>query len=296
MTLVIGWMAGALLSFVVSAVAVRELSSIANIFEIGILRTGGGLVILVAALLLNPSLRARIIPAQARAHVPRNLAHALGGMFWTLAIGVLPFATVFALEFTAPAWAALLALLILGEQVSWRGMMGIGINLIGVLIILRPSLSGFAILETLPLLAAFCFALSVVLTRRLAVTGGVFPILFWMMVLQLPIYLVGWLMFPMPPAGRGITLGLAPFAAGILAIAGLCSQLCLSKALRLTQTVQVVTLDFLRVPLIGLIGWSFYSEPADMWVFVGSLVIMAGIHIGLATPRAVPQGGHVPDD
>ena len=27
----------------------------------------------------------------------------------------------------------------------------------------------------------------------------------------------------------------------------------------------VVPLDFLRVPLIALVGWAFFSEPLDIW-------------------------------
>ena len=39
----------------------------------------------------------------------------------------------------------------------------------------------------------------------------------------------------------------------------------------------VVPLDFLRVPLIAVVGWMFFGERLDLWVFVGVLVILAGI-------------------
>lgn len=285
MTSVIIWMTGALVSFMASAVAVREISASLNIFEIGIVRTGGGLIILVLAILAMPRLRKRLDPASLPAHIPRNLAHALGGMVWTLAITLLPLATVFSLEFTAPAWAAILAFVILGERVSQRAMLGIAVNLIGVIIILRPSLTSFDLVSLLPLGAAFCFALSVVLTRRLALQDGVFPILFWMMVIQLPLYAAGWLAIPLVPSTSNLSHGLTGQFCVVLAVAGLCSQLCLSQALRVADTVQVVTLDFFRIPLIALIGWSFYNEPADVWVLVGSLVIVLGIRVGLVAPR-----------
>jgi len=38
-----------------------------------------------------------------------------------------------------------------------------------------------------------------------------------------------------------------------------------------------VPLDFLRVPLIAMVGWMFFGERLDIWVFVGVLVILAGI-------------------
>ena len=39
----------------------------------------------------------------------------------------------------------------------------------------------------------------------------------------------------------------------------------------------VVPLDFLRVPLIALAGWVFFSEPLDIWTFVGAFVIATGL-------------------
>jgi drug/metabolite transporter (DMT)-like permease len=284
---VIFWMTGALASFVAAALAVRELSSIYNIFEIGMMRTGGGLIMLLTALLVRPDLRNHLVPRAMFAHVPRNLAHAFGGMLWTLAIAMLPLATVFSLEFTAPAWAAILAYFILGERVTHRAILGILINLLGVAIILRPAPMSFDVVSLLPLAAAICFAVSIVLTRRLALRDSVFAILFWMMIIQLPIYFVGWLTLPITAAVSGPTFGLAGPATLALAIAGLSSQFCLSMALRIGDTVQVVTLDFLRIPLIAIIGWSFYSEPFDIWVLIGSAIIIVGINIGLTPPRAI---------
>jgi drug/metabolite transporter (DMT)-like permease len=39
----------------------------------------------------------------------------------------------------------------------------------------------------------------------------------------------------------------------------------------------VVPLDFLRIPLIALVGWQFYGEALDPYVFLGSGCIIAGI-------------------
>jgi drug/metabolite transporter (DMT)-like permease len=38
-----------------------------------------------------------------------------------------------------------------------------------------------------------------------------------------------------------------------------------------------VPLDFLRIPLIALVGWLFYNEGLDVFVFVGAAVIIAGV-------------------
>jgi drug/metabolite transporter (DMT)-like permease len=35
-------------------------------------------------------------------------------------------------------------------------------------------------------------------------------------------------------------------------------------------------MDFLRLPLISLIGFWWYAEALDFWLFVGALLILAG--------------------
>jgi drug/metabolite transporter (DMT)-like permease len=42
-----------------------------------------------------------------------------------------------------------------------------------------------------------------------------------------------------------------------------------------------VPLDFLRIPLIAVIGWQFYGERLDPFVFVGSASIITGILVSL---------------
>jgi drug/metabolite transporter (DMT)-like permease len=279
------WMVGALFAFVVAAISVRELGRQFNIFEIGIIRTGGGLLLLLGLMALKPGLLDRLRHTSILSHVPRNLAHATGGLMWTLGIALLPLSTVFSLEFTAPAWGAILAFLILGERINRQNALGLVVSLIGVFIILRPSAATFDSASLLPLGAAFCFALSVVLTRRLALTDGVFPIMFWMMIIQLPIFIIGWLSGAMPSPVAAPLAASAVLPAIALAVSGTLSQYCLSRALQVGETIQVITLDFMRVPLIAVLGWALYMEPIDIWVLLGSLVIMAGIRFGLKAVR-----------
>lgn len=278
---IILWMTGALGAFVLAAVSIRSLGVQFNAFEIGAVRTGGGLVVLNIALWQWPSLRASVTTSRFTDHLLRNLAHALGGILWTIGITLLPLATVFSLEFTAPAWAALLAYPLIGERIRRQAVVGIVASLAGVILILRPSPATFDIVALIPVGAAFCFGISVLLTRKLTQTQTVFAVLYWMMMIQFPINVTGALFVP-AQSGFAISPS-APtlIAMAMLVIAGLCSQLCLSRALQIGSAMKVIPLDFLRVPLIALIGWFFYGENLDAWVFAGAAVIMGGIWYGL---------------
>ena len=286
---VVAWMTGALFAFVGAAIAIRVLSYELNVFEIGSVRIGGGLIIILGALLAQPALISHIRLNELVLHIPRNLAHALGGIFWTVAIATLPLATVFSLEFTAPAWAAVLAYFILSERLTLRKAVGIGLCMIGVVIIVRPAPSTFDAMAILPLGAAFCFALSALLTRKLVLTKSVFTVLFWMMVLQLPINVGGAIFVPyyVPmKSGFATAPDLTMYAAmGLLAISGVLSQLCLSKALSHGEAITVVPLDFLRVPLIAFVGWLLFGEAIDIAVFLGLGFIIVGVVYGLIEPK-----------
>jgi drug/metabolite transporter (DMT)-like permease len=284
--LVFMWMTGALVSFVFAAIAIRTLTSHFNVFEIGVVRTAGGLAIIAGAAFVRPGLFSDILASDATIHAGRNVVHAVGGILWTMAIGLLPLATVFSLEFTAPAWVAILAYPMLGERIGRRALIGIGAGLIGVLIILRPAPGSVDLTALLPLGAAFCFAMSVLLTRRLALTETLVAILFWMMTLQLAFFGAGALVMGGGTAFGGAWPDGALFAMVGLACAGLGSQLCLSRALQIGEATMVVPLDFLRVPLIAMIGWLLYGEPLSVWIFLGAACILAGITYGLMPDRS----------
>ena len=94
-------MLGALTSFLVMAVAGRELSDVMNTFEILFFRSFIGLVIILA--LIGKFGWHSVYSARPKFQIIRNLIH-FGGQFgWFLGISLLPLATVFAIEFTVDA-------------------------------------------------------------------------------------------------------------------------------------------------------------------------------------------------
>ena len=66
-----------------------------------------------------------------------------------------------------------------------------------------------------------------------------------------------------------LTAGNGLAAAGI-ALGGTVAHYCLTNALRVGDAIVVVPLDFLRIPLIALVGWMFYAERLDLLVFAGA--------------------------
>jgi drug/metabolite transporter (DMT)-like permease len=59
--------------------------------------------------------------------------------------------------------------------------------------------------------------------------------------------------------------------------AGLAIHYCLANAFRYGDAMVVIPMDFLRVPLIAIIGWLFFGEHLDIFVFAGAGLIIAGV-------------------
>jgi drug/metabolite transporter (DMT)-like permease len=269
---VVLWMIGALFAFSTIAVSVRSLSRTLALFDILALRNVIGLILLVGWAAVRPPLRAEIKTRRLPLHLVRNVVHFGGTYAWTVGLTLLPLATVFALEFTTPAWVALLAALLLRERFTTGRVISIACGFIGVLVILRPGIAALTPASFVVLVCALLFALTSIATKALTTTDSTFTILFWMNAIQLPLNLVG------SSPGLWLTLDASHVVPVVgVGLGGLCSHLCLTNAFRHGDAMMVIPLDFLRIPLIALIGWRFYGEALDPIVFAGAAIIIAGI-------------------
>ena len=282
---VVLWMVGALLSFSVMAVSIRQLSRAGlSIFEILAIRSGVALLVLIALLAVRPDLRLHARPRRMGLNLFRNTVHYASQFSWALSLTMLPLATVFALEFTMPAWTALLAIWFLHERMTPSRLGVVVFGLIGVLVILRPGIASFNPAAILVLMAAFGYAITMITTKKLTMTETTFGIVFWMAVIQFPLSLVGsdptvFLHFETRHILPAIGVGMA----------GLTSHYCLSNAFRSGDATLVVPLDFMRIPLIAVVGWAFYGERLDIFVLLGALIIVSGVLWNLRSEVARAQ-------
>ena len=266
------WMSGTLIAFIVAAISVRALSSSMNAFEMMTVRSAGGLAILLAMAALRPDLRRSVRFHRMPLQGLRNVVHFGSQICWTLAITLLPFATVFALEFTIPAFVTALAVVFLGERLSPSRAGALAVCLVGVVVILRPGFAAFQPAMLLMVLGSLLFATAAVITKKLIVTEATFSIMVWMNLMQLPMNLAG----SDPSFVFRLEASLALPLLGI-AVAGLAVHYCLTNAFRCGDASTVIPMDFLRVPLIAIIGWMFYGEHLDAFVFAGAGLIVAGV-------------------
>jgi drug/metabolite transporter (DMT)-like permease len=282
---VVLWMVGALLSFSVMAVSIRQLASLKlSIFEILAIRSGIALIVLCALLIARADLRVHVRPRRMKLNLFRNIVHYASQYAWSLSLTMLPLAMVFALEFTMPAWTALLAVWLLHEKMTPSRFGVVVLGLVGVLVILRPGIASFNPAALLVLAAAFGYAITMITTKQLTMTETTFGIVFWMAVIQFPISLIG----SDPTVFFHLEARHILPAIGV-GVAGLTSHYCLSNAFRSGDATLVVPLDFMRIPLIAVVGWAFYGEQLDIFVLLGALIIVVGVLWNLRSETAKPH-------
>ena len=271
------WMIGALFFLSGMAIAGRELSIELNAFQITFIRTVVCLAVLVPLLCVIGF--HRVNTTRRRMHVTRNVIHFGGQTGWLYGLSVLPFAEVFAIEFTAPIWTAILAVIILKERLTRSRTIAILLGFTGILIILRPGIDVMQPAAFVVLFAALCFASTYVFTRYMTVSETPITVIFYMNLVQCPMGLVASV-----PGWTLPSLELWPWVV-LLGISGLGSHFCFAHAFKHADATVVSPLDFIRLPLIAVVGLVFYNEGWDHLILLGGAVIFAGNMINLWSER-----------
>lgn len=262
------WMVACLMSFIGMALASRELAQSMSTMQVLLLRSVVGIVImLVVARRVLPELRRA---TDLRLHFLRNVVHFSAQYCWTLGVVLLPLAYVFALEFTMPIWVALFAALALKERISRVRLQAMLVSFVGVLIVLRPG-AGLDPAALLVLAAAAGYGASAVIVKRLTTTCSPAVIVMWMVLMQCPMAAV---MLFLTGEWAALSWGDFPWMV-ILGGATLSAHYTMARALQLMDASLAIPIDFLRVPLIAVIGWLFYGEAISAAVVVGAALIAA---------------------
>lgn len=271
------WMGGAVLSFSTMAISARQLLAHMGPFQILFVRS----LVMMAIVLLIVAQAEGAVTATRRLplHVLRNVIHFGGQYCWVFAIGALPLATVFAIEFTMPVWTAVLAAVLLGERLTRPRLVMLVLGLAGVLIILRPGFGFFHPAALVALAAAFLYAGNMIATKRLSSTDSPLAVLFWMSVVQTPLALATalpqWVSPPASDLPWMLLIGVGSYTA----------HYCMTRAFRLADATVAVPIDFTRLPLIAVVGALFYEEAFDPLILVGAAVIFAGTYYSLSRER-----------
>ena len=120
----------------------------------------------------------------------RGIAISTSAISMFLAVWLMPLAEATAIGFTQPIITAVLAMIFLGERARWSTWLATAAAFAGVFIVLRPTFetAGWGVL--LPLLAATCMAIVIIVNRKVHGRATVLAMQYWMSVTAM-VFLLG---------------------------------------------------------------------------------------------------------
>ena len=205
------------------------------------------------------------------AHITRSMAGLTAMYCFFYAIAHLHLAEAVLLNYSAPLFIAIIALIWLGERPSKKLISAIIIGFIGICFILKPGAGMFQGVALIGLLSGVFAAFAMVTIRNLSVTEPTLRIVFYFSLTSTLISAVPMLWAWQAP---GLPAILAMAVAGLAATLG---QIMLTYSYSLAPAAQVGPYTYSSVVFAACYGWLFWQEAPDNFTFIGALlVIMAG--------------------
>ena len=252
-------------------VAVRELHlSGMSTPNIMVWRSALGLVLITVLILatVGPShFRTR----QKKAHLVRNCVHFAGQFAWFYALGYLPLVLVTSLNATVPLWGAIFALLYLKERVTLQRAIVIGLAFAGVIIILRPGAMEIHHAAFVSLLGAMGYAGAAILAKELTRTDSPMTVVFWMMLIQLPMAFAlaiwdwTWPNWTVVDIASIIVIG----GTGVLA------HFAMATGLKKADVTIAMPVTYIQFPMVALLGFALYAEIPSIYTAIGTVLIVS---------------------
>ncbi|MEM7224937.1 MAG: DMT family transporter [Pseudomonadota bacterium] len=181
----------------------------------------------------------------------------------------LPLAEAIAVSFTAPLFVTALSGPLLGEQVGARRWTAVVIGFAGALIMLRPGTAAFQPEMLYILASALCFALSMLLTRRMAATETSISMLTYTTLgaglFSSPFALVAW----QTPALEHLAL----FA--LIGCIGGLAAFILIVSFQHAPASAIVPFEYSALIWASLFGWLLWQETPGPLIWLGAGVIVA---------------------
>lgn len=262
----IAWMLAATVGFVIMHMLIRQLSAEIHPFEIAFFRNFLGLFLLAgwftkvgwsALKTNNPGL-----------HLWRGVVNSVAMLCYFMSLSYAPFATVAALGFTSQLFAALGAVLFLGERFRMRRTAAMVVGFVGVLVIVQPGAATVGVGEILVISSAIAWSVALLLIKTMSRTDSSWTITAYMNILLTPTTLVAAAFYWTWPSFEQF-LWLSA-----IAITGTLAQTALNQALREAEVAVVMPFEFLRLIWAGLIGYLIFAELPGVWTWVGGAMII----------------------
>jgi len=264
------WMLLSVFSFCAVAISVKQINTNISPFQIIFFRA---LIGLITLLIVLPKKTIIGSLSNLKQHLLRNIFHFIAQYGWVVGIVYLSLAEVTAIEFTTPIWILILAYFFLKEKITAKKIISILLGFTGILIIMKPGIQIISYNSIVVLLSAVCFAIAHTATKKIVQTNSASDVVIIMCLTQLPIsFACAYTNWNWPNFSDYFWLIL-------IGLSGIGAHFSLAKALKEEDISSLITLDYLRLPILILAGILFFNQPFDITIIIGGTLIFIGNYI-----------------
>ena len=279
----ISYMAIAAVLFVAMHTIVRGMAGELHPFEIAFFRAFLGIFVLAPVVMQDRG--ASLRTTKIKLHALRGVLNAGAMLCFFYGLSITPLAQVTALGFSAPLFATVLAVFILGEVVRVRRWTAIVIGFIGTLIILRPGMIEVGIGPILIVVSSAIWAVALMVIKIMTRTESSVTISLYASIFLSPIVLAAAFPFWEWPS-------LEQFARMfVLATFGTVAQTLMNQSLKLADTSVVLPVDFTKLIWAAILGFLVFGEIPDIYTWIGGLLIFASTTYIAVRESRLKKGG-----
>jgi drug/metabolite transporter (DMT)-like permease len=205
--------------------------------------------------------------ARLRDHLVRGVSQACSQTFLVIAFSLMPLASAVAINFSAPLFATIAAIVILKEMVSPARWAALIIGFLGVLLVSRPGVDTFGIGSLFALANAVLFGTVTVGVRRMTATESTATLTMYQMLVLTAVFAaslpLGWV------APTGADWG-AMTANGLGNAIG---QYLWTRALHLAPTSAIVPFNYFSLVWAIILGFLVWGDIPSANLIAGSAIV-----------------------
>ena len=203
----------------------------------------------------------------------RGVALLGSSLFFITGLRYLPIAEASATGFVSPLFVTALSIIFLAEKVGVRRWIATATGLFGVLIILRPGTSAFHMAAFLPIVSAFCWAATLIMTRMMSGREHSSTIMTYSSIAGVAILSVLVPFAWVAPTWHDIMFGI------LVGVASTAGQWIVVLAFRYADASVLAPFSYTQLLWVSILGFLVFGEVPDSWTIVGaSFIVASGLY------------------
>ena len=215
------------------------------------------------------SIQRSILPRNPGLQITRGLCVVGSSILFVYGVRQMTMAQATTISFLSPLLITILSIPLLGETVGPRRWAAVGVGMLGMLVVVRPGLGGFQPAALFGVASAFCWALALIITRKISNSDTPQTTVLWSAgigIAVLSLILPFQAIWPTPKQ-LGLSLVL-----GVLASGG---QWAVVLAHRIAPASLLAPFFYSQLLWVSVLGFLVFGNLPDIWTIVGAAIIAA---------------------